>query len=90
MKKGHIKKAAVVLKDAEKPPYEPTAMEAEAIAAYRVVKATRGPRIKVSIEGDVAKINHRSSGCIHGHGGHNASDGDHRSGLFPWPDVAAR
>ena len=59
MKKGqHIKEAAVASKDAEKPPYEPTPMEAEAIAAYRAAKGARGPRIKVSIEGDVAKINH--------------------------------
>jgi hypothetical protein len=58
MKKGqHIKEAAVASKDAEKPPYEPTPIEAEAIAAYRAAKDTRGPRIKVSIEGDVAKIN---------------------------------
>jgi hypothetical protein len=58
MKKGQIKKAAVASKDAEKPPYEPTPMEAEAIAAYKVAKATRGPRVRVSIEGGVAKINH--------------------------------
>jgi hypothetical protein len=44
--------------DPEKPPYEPTPIEAEAIAAYRAAKGARGPRIKVSIEGDVAKINH--------------------------------
>ena len=58
MKKGQIKKAAVASKDAEKPPYEPTPMEAEAIAAYKVAKETRGPRVRVSIEGGVAKINH--------------------------------
>ena len=58
MKKGQVKKAAVVSKVAEKPPYEPTPMEAEAIAAYRVTKEARGPRLKVSIEGGVAKINH--------------------------------
>ena len=44
--------------ETEKPPYEPTPMEAEAIAAYKVAKETRGPRVKVSIEGDAAKINH--------------------------------
>ena len=33
-------------------------MEAEAIAAYKVAKEARGPRVKVSIEGGVAKINH--------------------------------
>ena len=58
MKKGPLKKAAVASKDAEKPPYEPTPMEAEAIAAYKVAKETRGPRLKVSFEGGVAKINH--------------------------------
>jgi hypothetical protein len=58
VKKGQFKKAAVASKDAEKPPYEPTPMEAEAIAAYKVAKATRGPRVRVSIEGGVAKINH--------------------------------
>ena len=59
MKNGqHIEEAAVASKDAEKPPYEPTPIEAEAIAAYRVAKATRGSCLKVSIEGDVAKINH--------------------------------
>ena len=59
MKKGqHIKEAAVASKDAEKPPYNPTPMEAEAVAAYKFAKEMRGPRIKVSIEGAVAKINH--------------------------------
>jgi hypothetical protein len=57
MKKGHqVKKAAVAPKDAEKSPYEPTPMEAEAIAAYKVAKETRGPRLKVAIEGNTAKI----------------------------------
>jgi hypothetical protein len=57
MKKGHqVKKAAVAPKDAEKPPYEPTPIEAEAIAAYKVAKETRGPRLKVAIEGNAAKI----------------------------------
>ena len=51
MKKGQIKKAAVVLKDAEKPPYEPTAIEAKAIAAYKVAKETRGPRLKMIVTG---------------------------------------
>jgi hypothetical protein len=58
MKKGQIKKVAVASKDAEKPRYEPTPMEAEAIAACKVAKEKRGPRLKVSIEGGVAKINH--------------------------------
>ena len=72
-----MKKDAVASKDTEKPPYEPTPMEAEAIAAYKVAKETRGPRLKVSIEGDAAKINSRSSRRIHRHAGRNASDGDH-------------
>jgi len=57
MKKGRIGKAAVASKDAEKPPYKPTPIEAEAIAAYWAAKETRGPRLKVAIEGDAAKIN---------------------------------
>ena len=60
MKGQHIKEAAVALKDAEKPPYEPTAMEAEAIAAYRVVKATRGPRIKVSMSTTIIRMHSRA------------------------------
>ncbi len=56
MKKGQIKQAVVASKDAEKSPYKPTPIEAEAIAAYKVAKETRGPRLKVSIEGDAAKI----------------------------------
>ena len=51
MKKGQIKKA-------EKPPYEPTPMEAEALAAHKAAKEARGPRIRVSIEGGVTKVNH--------------------------------
>jgi hypothetical protein len=58
MKKGQTKKAAVASKDVEKLPYEPTPIETEAIAAYRAAKETRAPRVKVSIEGGVAKINH--------------------------------
>ena len=56
--KGQTKKAAVASKDVEKLPYEPTPIETEAIAAYRAAKETRAPRVKVSIEGGVAKINH--------------------------------
>ena len=58
MKKGQTKKAAVASKDVERLPYEPTPIETEAIAAYRAAKETRAPRVKVSIEGGVAKINH--------------------------------
>ena len=42
--------------DTEKPPYKPTPIEAEAIAAYVTAKETRGPRLKIVIEGDAAKI----------------------------------
>jgi len=51
MKKGPTKKAAAASKDVEKLPYEPTPIEAEAIAAYRAAKETRGPRVKVSLQG---------------------------------------
>jgi hypothetical protein len=47
MKKGQIKKAAVASKDAEKPPYEPTPTEAEAIAAHKAAREARGPRVRV-------------------------------------------
>jgi hypothetical protein len=42
--------------DTEKPPYEPTPIEAEANAAYQVAKETRGPSLKVAIEGNAAKL----------------------------------
>jgi hypothetical protein len=42
--------------DTEKPPYEPTPIEAEAIAAYNVARATRGPRLIVSTQADAAKL----------------------------------
>ena len=45
------------MKDAEKPPYKPTPIEAKALDAYRAARETRGPRLKVAIEGDAAKIN---------------------------------
>jgi hypothetical protein len=38
-------------------PYVPTPIEAKALTAYKAAKETRGPRLKVSIEGDAAKIN---------------------------------
>jgi hypothetical protein len=57
MKKAQIKKATVAPTNVEKRPYKPTPIEAEAIAAYRAAKETRGPRLKVSTEGDAAKIN---------------------------------
>jgi hypothetical protein len=56
MKKGQTTKAAEAPKDAEKPPYEPTAIEAEALALFKVTKEKRGPRLKVAIEGDIADI----------------------------------
>ena len=45
------------MKDAEKPPYKPMPIEAKALDAYKAAKETRGPRLKVVIEGDAAKIN---------------------------------
>jgi hypothetical protein len=57
MKKTESKKAGEAAKDAEKPHYEPTPIEAEALAAFKVARETRGPRLKVAIEGDVVKIN---------------------------------
>jgi hypothetical protein len=49
-------KAQRKVKDAEKPPYEPTAIEAEAIALFKAAKERQGPRLKVAIEGDAADI----------------------------------
>ena len=50
MNKGQAKKVVEAAKEAEKPPspYEPTPADAEALKAYRVAKAKRGPRLKVS------------------------------------------
>jgi hypothetical protein len=55
MKKGQTKKA-VVSKDAKKPPYKPTPIEAEAIAAYQVATERHGPRLQVATEGSAAKL----------------------------------
>src|SRR5271166_1987620 len=44
MKKGQTKKSAG---EAEKPPYEPTPFETEALAAYRAAEETRGPRLEL-------------------------------------------
>lgn len=41
---------------ADAKPYQPTAAEAKAIAAYKTAKEARGPRLKVSIEGNAAKL----------------------------------
>jgi hypothetical protein len=59
MNKGQTKKVVEAAKEAEKPPapYKPTPTEAKAIAAYKAAKETRGPRLKVAIEGDAAKTN---------------------------------
>ena len=57
MKKGQSKKIVDTAKDAEKSPYKPTPLEAKALAAYKAAKEAHGPRLKVSIEGDAAKIN---------------------------------
>jgi hypothetical protein len=43
-------------KDAEKPPYEPTAIEVEALGLFKAAKEKRGPRLKVAIEGNSADI----------------------------------
>jgi hypothetical protein len=53
------KKAAEAVgtsKGPEKPPYEPTPVEAKALAAFKVARETRGPRLKVELEGNTAKI----------------------------------
>jgi hypothetical protein len=57
MKNGQTKKVADTVGAAEKPPYEPTPIENQALAAYKAASETRGPRLKVAIEGDAAKIN---------------------------------
>jgi hypothetical protein len=49
--KTQSKDAAVIVKDAEKPPYRLTAMEAEAVHAYEASRATCGPRLKVKSDG---------------------------------------
>jgi hypothetical protein len=36
-------------KEAEKPPYKPTPVEVEAVAAYRAAKAKAGPRLKIDM-----------------------------------------
>jgi hypothetical protein len=57
MKKASTKPATDgATKDAEKPPYEPTAIEAEALALFKAAKEKRGPRLKVAIEGNSADI----------------------------------
>jgi hypothetical protein len=56
MKNGKLERAVVSM-DVEKAPYKPTPMEAETLAAYRAAKDARGPRLKVEIEGGVARIN---------------------------------
>jgi hypothetical protein len=42
---------------AEAQPYEPTPIETKALAAFRAAKETRGPRLRVRIEGDAAELN---------------------------------
>jgi hypothetical protein len=51
-----MKKAASKAQDADAKPYEPTQAEAKALAAYKAAKDAHGPRLKVAIEGDAAKI----------------------------------
>jgi hypothetical protein len=50
MNKGQTKKVVEAAKEAEKPPspYQPTPADAEALKAYRVAKAKRGPSLKVT------------------------------------------
>jgi hypothetical protein len=50
MKKTHSKHAGVVATDAE-PPYELTATEAEAVAAFKTAQTTSGPRLKIELDG---------------------------------------
>jgi hypothetical protein len=52
-----MKKSAHKAQDADAKLYEPTQAEAKALAAYRAAQEKRGPRLKVAIEGDAAKIN---------------------------------
>jgi hypothetical protein len=56
MKNGDLEKAVIASKDAENPPYKPTPMEVETVAAYQAAKDKHGPRLKVSIEGGTARI----------------------------------
>src|ERR1700739_172851 len=51
MDKTHSKNADVTAKDAGKPAYELTRMEMEAVAAFTAAKTTRGPRLKVELDG---------------------------------------
>ena len=39
------------MKDAEKPPYKPTPIEAKALDAYKAAKEKRGPRLKMIVTG---------------------------------------
>jgi hypothetical protein len=50
MDKTHSKNADVMAKDDEKPAYELTTMETEAVAAFTAAKTTRGPRLKVEVD----------------------------------------
>ncbi len=52
-----MKKSALKAQDADAKPYEPTQAEAKALAAYEAAKDAHGPRLKVSIEGNGAKLN---------------------------------
>ena len=51
MDKTHSKNADVMTKDNEKPAYELTTMEAEAVAAVAAAKTTSGPRLKAELDG---------------------------------------
>ena len=60
------------MKDAEKPPYKPTPIEAKALDAFRAAKEKRGPRLKRSRSRETPS---RSAPIIlntHRHACHNA------------------
>jgi hypothetical protein len=59
MKKGQTKKAADAA-NADKPPYKPTPIEIEAVAAYLASRDKRGPRLKVATNDKATsvEINH--------------------------------
>jgi hypothetical protein len=53
---ANCKTTAGSARDTEKPPYELTAREKEALAKYEAGSETRGPRLKVPADGATAKF----------------------------------
>src|SRR5580693_2668844 len=53
---AHCKATAGSARDTEKPPYELTASEKEALAKFEAASETRGPRLKVQADGATAKF----------------------------------